>query len=116
MPSLGGAWQDDVQGRSPLGLVCGVDVAAMGGHDRAADGQAEPEPLRLGRHEGLEDPLQIGAGYAWALIRDLEVNGAWPVQRGSDPKRTVRLGDLSHAVASVEHEVQQHLLQLHAIA
>ena len=105
-----------VEGRAPLLVVVRPEPAPVGGDDRSADREAEAKPVRLRGHERLEDPLHL-------LFR----NARSPDRRRTappDPRSFVAVRIVTrrspracraHRIARVEEQVQQHLLQLHAV-
>ena len=87
----------------------------MCGDDAAADRQPEADTEGLVRHERLEDTLELIGRNALAAVGDGDDD--LPVVRFR-PKRQPPLagGDIGHRLASIDGQVQQELLQLHAIA
>ena len=102
--------------RHPLLIVRGPDLAAVSADDRPADGQAEAEALRLRRDERLEDRGEPVAGDAAAAVRDRDPNP--PVAIPLRPHEQPALGGRHrrHRVAAVHQEVEDHLLELDAVA
>jgi hypothetical protein len=84
--------------------------------DRPANGQAHPQALRLGRVEGLEQAVRT----LWVQPRTGIAHGDEHAARGTrlsaDPQLPRPLVDASHGFDRVEDQVQDHLLQLDAVA
>src|SRR5437867_4501088 len=76
--------------RPAPGRVLGPDRPAVGGHDLAADGEAEAGPAGRGfgrarLHELIEDRLQLALGDARAVIADRDADRGLPaLQRDLD--------------------------------
>src|SRR5438445_4882929 len=95
-------------------VVGSPHAAAMRLNDRAADGESHTRAVRLGGKERLEDLAPLLRGQPHAGIAD-----------GHHNLLVFRLlrfdGELArpihvlHRIHAIEHEVHQHLLQLHAI-
>jgi hypothetical protein len=116
--------QQHAERRAQAGLGVDVDGAAGPGHDAVHGGQAEPgaAPLRLGREERLEQPVQGGPVHAHAGVGHPEPDVA--AGRQGRPPGGVGLVDLDvagvdgqpaaarHRVARVHGQVDQYLLEL----
>jgi hypothetical protein len=106
----------EVEDRAIPHVVRGPQSAAVSADNGAADREAEPHPLCLGREKGLEDLLHffgrnpaavVNYGYPYAFaIHEL----------GPHKKYAFSAFDASYRVAAVHDEVKQHLLELHAVA
>ena len=120
--------QIDAERRAAADLGLDVDHAAGVGHDLVHDREAEPRAVSrfLRREERLEDPGRrcaihpvTGVGHRQADVVVGHRGALHVVRRRSH--RDVRELDLQraaarHRVARVDHEVEQHLLDLPAIA
>ena len=105
-----------MEGRATLHVVRGPQSAAVSVDNGAADREAEPHALCLGREKGLENLLHffgrnpaavVNYGYPYAFaIHEL------------GPHKTYAFSafDTSYRVAAVHDKVKQHLLELHAVA
>src|SRR5689334_11590003 len=81
--------------------------------DLAADRQAEPHALRLGRDEGLEQPrrhLRLDAGAGIGDPRERHAVLAAPCRQNKLPT----FAGL-HRLYRVAHQVQYHLLDLYTV-
>ena len=87
----------------------------MGLDDRSADGESQTQAVRFGSHERLEYALEIRQGYSRASIGDGDFDAALRGRSCSHQQHAVHFPAV-HGVASVDHEVEQHLLQLVPIA
>jgi hypothetical protein len=91
----------------------------VGFDDRAADRQAEPHAVRLGRIERLEQPIQLFRLKPDAAVLDADRDRRASVVRvdtAADVEAPVPFVRAAHRVHGVHDQVQQHLLELHAIA
>ena len=79
--------------------------------DRAADRQAHPHALGLGREGRREDPVSLARADSGAGIRDRQGHGV-AVARLRTDRQDSRLAPLRHRVDGVDDEVEKHLLQL----
>ena len=62
----------EVEDRSPGLVRSRPEPAAMGDHDRTADGKTHPHSLGLGGEEGVEDPIQRSGLKAGARVADFD--------------------------------------------
>ncbi len=83
--------------------------------DGAADREPQAHPLRLGRHERLEDALQVLGPNTRAAVGDGHDHARALPAAAAHSELSLRLGP-GHGVAAVDEEIQQHLLQLDPIA
>jgi hypothetical protein len=83
-------------------------------NDGAADGQSHARPLKLRRKEGIEDLIRLLHGQPHAGIADGHQNLLIFISLGLYAELPSPLHVL-HRIDAIEHEVHQHLLQLHAI-
>ena len=109
--------QLDVERRAAIRPRLETDAAAVLLHDRVGDRQAEPGALAdfLRREERVEDlRLQI-VGDSGAVVVDLEHDG-FPIgvvpRADDEDAAAVRR---QHRLLGVDHQVQQHLLDLVAV-
>lgn len=89
--------------------------AAMGFHDRGADGQPHAHSTRFGRKEGLENTFSIGQIEAGAAILDGNQCAAIFAALRLDCQDTSAAGHRSHRFDGIHDEIQHDLLQLHLI-
>jgi hypothetical protein len=83
--------------------------------DAGADGQPHPHPLRLGGIERVKNLLQPLGLNAAAGIGDLDDH--FPVRvGGAEGDGAGAILHLGHRLNRIHHQIQQHLLDLHAIA
>ena len=78
-------------------------------------GQTQTQAVRFGRHERLEYAFEIRRGYSRASVGDGDFNAAVRGRLCSHQQPAVRFLAV-HGVASVDHEIEHHLLQLVPIA
>ena len=89
------------------------EAAVVGGHDGPTDGQAQPQALRFGAVERLEETIGIRR-QPGALIAN---GGLYPAMVELSLKMEPSHAGLGggHGVSAVDNEVQHELLELHAI-
>jgi hypothetical protein len=84
--------------------------------DRPADREAQAQSIVLRGLEGLEDLVELAARDTRAAIFDRELNHD-VLSRGRGHRQPPLVtGDRAHGLAAVDDQVQQHLLELHAVA
>src|SRR5580700_1359317 len=109
---------------SGKGEVKGCTAGRVGGSPQAPavrfqDGTADPEshagPLRLGSKKRIKDLIRVLWREAHAGIghRDQHLIILAPLRLDSELARAIRV---FHRVDAVDHEVHEHLLQLHMIS
>ena len=107
-------WDGERKRGAAVGIVLGPDPAAVRFHDGAADRQAHPHPAGFGGVERVENTRELVGRDTRALIPHGNVHSGIGVQRPDhDPPRLARGAHRFHAV---EHEVEQHLLDLDPVA
>ena len=84
--------------------------------DRAADRQAHPQAIGLGGDERLEEPVDQIGRYAGPAIAHGEPEIPFRVAGGGQRQSPIRGDARGHRLTRVEHEIQEHLLQLYAVA
>ena len=100
----------------PLALVLCPEPPAVRLDDRAGDRQAHAHAVRLGGEERVEDPRERAGGDAGAGVAHGDLDGLRAVEpRGHADAPIVRARAVER-VHAVENEVEQHLLQMHAVA
>ena len=75
--------QSDPEDGAPRGVVLAPDATLVRLHDRAADGEPHAESLLLGGEEGLEDPIEVALGDAFAGIVDAQIRMGRPRRRST---------------------------------
>ena len=88
----------------------------VGLNDRAGNGQAHAHALRLGGEKRIEDVCEFVRGNAVTGVANCDLNSSRSVEPGGDidaPSLSARPVDRIHGV---ENEVEQYLLNVHAIA
>ena len=78
--------------------------------DRAADRQAHAEPAGLAGDEAIEDALQLRLLDPSPRVLDGDLEGSGVESRGLDAH--VAQVVVGHGFAGVDHDVQDHLLEL----
>src|SRR6185503_15200305 len=101
-------------------VVLRPEMALVGGHDRPADREPEPEAVDLRRHEGLEHLAQVRLEDADAAIGNGNDDGARSVSRlmrlRTNRQPAIRLRLPAHRLGGVHQEIYEYLLELDAVA
>src|ERR1700733_7910509 len=84
--------------------------------DRPADREADSHPFALRGVKWVEQPFVILGIEAHALVAHRQSDFAGGATRGCDFQRASAPDHLPHGVDRVEHEIQNYLLQLYAVA
>src|ERR1041385_3954259 len=87
-------------------------------NNRAADPEAHPHSLWLGRVKSLKKPRGVRAAEAHAGIAHLDDRRRLAIEfsnSGYDPQSSLAVCDVRHCLDSVLDKVQHHLLQLNAV-
>jgi len=83
--------------------------------DRAADGQTHAEPVGLGAEERREH-VRGGSREADSVVADRDLDGVVPRCGGADSDTPDAVGVRLHRFESVAKQVEDDLLDLHAVA
>src|SRR5260370_34105533 len=108
------AGQIKMEGCAPLGVGGGPQPAPVQSDDRSADRKPHAGALRLGGEECIEDPGRLLRGQSHAGIADRDHQVTTLGSLRFDDQFTYR-AQLLDGVDAIEHEVHEHLLQLHAV-
>ena len=87
-------------------------------NNRAADPEAHPHTLRLGRVKSLKKPRGFSAAEAYAGIAHFDRDRPLAIQfsgAGLDLQSSLSVRNPRHCFNGVLNQVQQHLLQLDAV-
>src|SRR5262245_58039475 len=98
--------QPDSELRAAAGFTLNFNAAAVALDDTPGCGQTQTRPARAGGIEGFEDFIQIIRSHANARVNYIEPNS---VLFRSRLKR--QLAALFHGLLSIQHEVEQRLLE-----
>src|SRR5439155_6843818 len=107
--------QREVERGAAAGVRRRPEAPAVRLDDAAADREAEPEPGLLGREEGVEDLLLHGGRDAVARVADRHLDRVGVGGDGRDQQAALAPARLRHGFERVQEEVQDHLLDLHAV-
>ena len=88
----------------------------MRSDDGGGDGQAQAQAVGLGGEEGLEEPRELGGGDTGTGVGDRHFDGPGIRLSGTHDQASPLGRHFGHGVHAVEDEVEQHLLQMHAVA
>jgi hypothetical protein len=102
----------EVEGRAAPPVAVGPDPSALRFDDRLTDCQAHPASLRLRREECVKYLVGLAQRQPGTCVvyRDLDL--AVLAQQRPHGKHAARV---LHRLDTIQHEVHQHLLQLHPI-
>src|SRR5213083_1686231 len=106
----------DVKREAPSIVLRGPDTPAMRLHDRAADRQPHPQPLRLGADEVLEDSLQLGVFDPDSAVTDRDGDAPHHGLAGVDPYLAWAVRGEDSGLCSVDDEVHDDLSELNGIS
>ena len=84
--------------------------------DRVRDRQAHPHAVRLGSEERIEDVRQFFGRDAGAGIAHGDLDGLRSVAPRGQCDAPIRPDHPVERIHAVENQVEQHLLQMHAVA
>src|SRR6185369_6161534 len=110
--------QHDMEARTLAGSGAAPEAAVMGADDGARDGQPQAEAARLGGIERLEELGVLVRGEPGAAIAEADLHRAvlHVHLAGAHREPALLRGNPGHGIASVDHEVQHHLLKLDPVA
>ena len=121
--------QEDAHARAPSGLARDVDRAAVALHESEHRGEPEAVPVLLGAEERLEDARARLRRPSDARVLDFEarIPAAREVLAAEPPRELLGVellarraddhgaGALADGVGRVQHQVHEHLLELHDV-
>ena len=112
---VGGTREQAMHGGAPIGIVLSPDPAAVGGDDRARDREPRPRPSAFVVTNGSK---RCSRRAGECRFRDHAPRSARSPRRSAryEDSGSVGIGVGAHRLASVQDEVQQHLLQLHSVS
>jgi len=102
-----------MKSRASTGVRRGPQTATIRFHDGTADRQAHSGALRLRGEESIKNPIRFFGRQAHASVADRDQDWTTLSHFGLDRKFTSRV---LHGLDGVEHEVHQHLLELHSVS
>src|SRR4051794_38428770 len=91
-------------------------VPVMRFDNRATDRQSHPQTAGLRRVEGVEDAIETFRGQPRARVLHLDENTVWCSLSGGDKHLSGSVRDRTHCLDRIDNQVEDHLLQLDAIA
>src|SRR6266480_4924724 len=104
-----------MESRTPALNILGCDRAAMRFNDRTHDPKAHPQSFRLRSEEMVEDSIAYFFGNTNPVIAHTRANCAVAVPLRSDHDFAAVKRSLPHSIKSIDHEIDQDLLQLNRI-
>ena len=110
-----GNWKEAAERCAAVGIVLGMDSSPVRANDRTTDREAKAESLRPMRDERIKDGVELTFGNPDAAIGDGDLHALVVSNRGQGELTFGRL-DRAHGIARVEHEIEDDLLQLNAVA
>ena len=111
---LGLGGESEIEASPARRVVGGPQAAAMRSNDRAADPKSHAGAVNLGRKEGIKDLVRVLMGESHAVIADRHLKVVMIHSLRFDGELT-RPYTVLHRIDAIDHEVHQHLLQLHTV-
>src|SRR6202041_797785 len=105
-------WQSEMKRRASSIVGCGPQTASMRFHDGTADRQPHAAALRFRGEEGIEDLVCSFGRQSYSGVAD---GGQHLTTLASSRLDREHSAGLLHRLDTIEHEVHQHLLQLHPV-
>src|SRR5216683_8388577 len=104
--------QSEMKRRASSVVGCGPQTATMRFHDGTADRQPHAAALRFRGEEGIEDLVRSSGGQSYSGVADGDQHFTALAWSRLDREHSA---GLLHRLDTIEHEVHQHLLQLHTV-
>ena len=84
-------------------------------NDRTHDPKPHPQSVRFSREEMVEDSIACFFGNANSIIAHARANCVVPIPLCGDHNFAAARRSVAHGIKGIDHEIDQHLLQLNRI-